>query len=653
MQQTTHVDSPDFGKIWSLFDLLMFMGDAELCDPKLMPWLVEELLESQSIAGCRTIFDYLESRREDLIRLHFTSAKDLVILRMCNELLRRLSRAEDISFCGRVFIFIFQSFKLGERSTVNLRGEYHVENVTTYDEIAANGEVDTEKMDVDSATAEAAGVTDESKAASKNVSFQSKEPASDGPPNLNNLYPVFWSLQESFSQPKKLFDQANFAKFKKGMEATMAAFRSVKAEQGARPSKQVEDGKRTFQKRKRDDEDTQGLQDESTELDDQDMANAFNAKYLTSRDLFELEIHDLSFRRYILVQALIIMDFLLSLTPTAKLKLSTISQPNKSVTYPDEMLSEADTTWVTDMKKSIADYLKRGSDGPFFFRMVETVLSRDKNWVRWKAESCPSISKPALSSEEYKRAKEAAHKAATNKRLRPTPMGSLSLTFLADGEGDADAATTRYKDPERYELPAVADFKRKIEVDDLEIEMPKDNQSKAAAIESKASKSWRALRIASRSRLTVFDKIDNPDKIDVVFEDPATATNGAENGDAATAEQQSAEGVPSDLRPIVFAGPVDAGRAMAAKLLEKHPRAFSIVAAHTTRPAREGEKNGQDFFFVNAQAFNVMRDGDQLLEYTEKDGVSQGTNRKAIEAIKETGKVPLLLLSYDVSFSTC
>lgn len=36
----------------------------EQCEPGLIFWLIEELLDSQTIDGCRKVFDYLESRRE-------------------------------------------------------------------------------------------------------------------------------------------------------------------------------------------------------------------------------------------------------------------------------------------------------------------------------------------------------------------------------------------------------------------------------------------------------------------------------------------------------------------------------------------------------------------------------------------------------------
>jgi THO complex subunit 1 len=98
--------------------------------------------------------------------------------------------------------------------------------------------------------------------------------------SADELYPIFWALQQNFSQPKRLFDQANFAEFKVGLEATMTTFETVQKETMGRPTKAAEDSKRGT-KRKR----GQG---------DDDLANAFNPKYLTSRDLFELEVICLS-----------------------------------------------------------------------------------------------------------------------------------------------------------------------------------------------------------------------------------------------------------------------------------------------------------------------------------------------------------------------
>jgi hypothetical protein len=50
----------------------------------------------------------------------------------------------------------------------------------------------------------------------------------------------------------------------------------------------------------------------------------------------------MTFRRHILVQAFIIMDFLLALSSKAKEKLSSIKAQNKSVMYQEQTLSDED-----------------------------------------------------------------------------------------------------------------------------------------------------------------------------------------------------------------------------------------------------------------------------------------------------------------------
>ncbi|GAB1320823.1 THO complex subunit 1 transcription elongation factor-domain-containing protein [Madurella fahalii] len=619
MIATTSIESPAFVRVWNLFDILSILSDSELCDPALLFWLVEELLDSQTIAGCRKVFDFLESRRERITAKHFKQ-KQLVILRTCNELLRRLSRALDPAFCGRVFIFMFQSFPLGDKSSVNLRGEYHVENVTTFDQ-GPSADSEADKMDVD---------TD-------------GRQQRDRPLDPDALYPIFWSLQESFNQPKKLFEPSHFASFKAGLEATMATFRSIKPEQQSRTKEKQDrhaDEVKPALKRKRDD------------IDDE-LSSGFNPKYLTSRDLFKLEISDLAFRRNILVQALIIMEFLLALSPKAKEKLAGVKAPNKSVTYSDQQLSEDDTKWVTDMKEAIVEYLKQGPEGPYFNRMVETVLSRDKNWVRWKIENCPSIELPLLSPEMFVEARSQATKLATTKRLRATPLGSLPLDFL--GDEDEETAMEKLKDPERYRPPELSSLRRGIADDDFEIEMPTNDETKAQAIEGKASKTWRALRIASKSKLAVFDKIDDDDKIDVIFEEkPAQEPEG----DRDTAEEAAANGeavFPDDRRPIVVVdaaalarGPGSGSRSeLVKKLVAQYPRTFTRVPAHVTRQPREGEVNGQDYHFVDAQTFNVMRDGDQFLEFSEEGDDVHGTSRRVVEGIMDNDRVPVMELSHE------
>lgn len=103
--------------------------------------------------------------------------------------------------------------------------------------------------------------------------------------------------------------------------------------------------------------------------------------------------------------------------------------------------------WATRTKSTIATYLQQGLEGKFYYRMVDTVLSRDKNWVRWKAEGCPPIEKPPISTDDHLNAQASAQKVCTSKRLRATPLGSLDLNFLSDAESMASLG--RLQQPDR------------------------------------------------------------------------------------------------------------------------------------------------------------------------------------------------------------
>jgi guanylate kinase len=47
------------------------------------------------------------------------------------------------------------------------------------------------------------------------------------------------------------------------------------------------------------------------------------------------------------------------------------------------------------------------------------------------------------------------------------------------------------------------------------------------------------------------------------------------------------------------------------------PGSFKKVISVTTRPQREGEVDGQDYFFVTNFEFDQLRHGDQMVQYTE------------------------------------
>lgn len=467
------IDQDDFSPVWSLLDAINLLCDHEVCEAALGFWLVEDLLDSQTIHGCRDVFHYLESRRERMTKVNFAQ-KHLPILRCCNELLRRLSRAEDTVFCGRVFIYLFQSFPLGDKSSVNLRGEFHLENVTAYD-------VD-ESMDLDGQAS-----------------------STDDKGHLNELYPVFWSLQSLFSSPTKLFDADAMLQFKDGMQKTMACFTDV-AQNTSLATAAVQDPDRRGLKRKRGD--VNGDQSERN-------ASAFNPKYLTNRDLFDLELHDIEFRRHILVQALILLDFLLSLSAQGKAKLSNIKEKKgtMSALYDKYTLSEEDRTWALDTRKNIERYLEdgNGTEGRYYLRMVNMVLSRDRNWAFWKAEGCPPISRDAVEPSVEQETQSSLQKISNSANAPlPRPAGAGQLEFLSNTE-PLEALKKK-----RPQIPTLEDYYKGIQTDELDLDFATEDEKKEIE-ERQAGKLWRALRSARGKRFVLCEEIRNGENLDALI----------------------------------------------------------------------------------------------------------------------------------------
>ncbi|KAF2457952.1 THO complex subunit 1 transcription elongation factor-domain-containing protein [Lineolata rhizophorae] len=527
----TNIEDPAFVKVWNLLDILQILGDRDQCDPALVFWLVEDLLDSQSIDGCRKVFDYLESRRERLVTKDFQRNKHLVVLRSCNDLLRRLSRAEDAVFCGRVFVFLFQCFPLGDRSSVNLRGEFHTENVTTFEEtppaesvdqvdVESTGQKENGQQGDDEQPAQDADTSGPVKPPDESVKITVSQPTAsdDGGKSMDTdkLYPVFWTLQEAFSDPRRLFSANYFAKFKAGLEATIAKFKEVPKVLQAQSDS------------------ARGVKRSAEDRHDE-FASTYNPKYLTSRDLFKLELSDLAFQRHILVQTLILIDFLLSLTEKSKKRLAHLN-PQRVLQY-NYVLSEQDAEWALGMKATIANYLQEGPDGKFYYRMVDTVLSRDKNWVRWKLENCPPITQEPASSNEFLQAADSAQSACANKRMRPTAMGALDLKFLSDP--DAVHGLEGLKARERYAPPPMETFTREIENLELDLDFA-EGAEREALLEKKNAKTWATLRVAAKTKLSLFDKVEDGKNlsplvepnavVEATREDMASVTDAPEGG---------------------------------------------------------------------------------------------------------------------------
>jgi len=99
-------------------------------------------------------------------------------------------------------------------------------------------------------------------------------------------------------------------------------------------------------------------------------------------------------------------------------------------------------------------------------------------------------------------------------------------------------------------------------------------------------------------------------------------------------------------RLIVLAAPSGAGKTtLVHKLLESEPRLrFSI--SYTTRPKREKEVHGEDYFFVSEGKFRAMRDHDAFLEFAEVFDHWYGTSEAYVQSLIDNGRSVLLEIDW-------
>ncbi|KAF5279274.1 hypothetical protein FQR65_LT15445 [Abscondita terminalis] len=282
--------------------------------------LLADIFDSLTLEVCEDMFTFVEEEvhvwKEDLF---FTSCKNN-LLRMCNDLLRRLSRSSATVFCGRILLFLAKFFPFSERSGLNIVSEFNLENVTEY-----------------GADASQESVTEiEVEGSKKSIVID------------YSLYCKFWSLQDFFRNPNQCYTKVQWKLFCSHATSILSTFQGLKLDY---VSKELDDG---------DNDDT-----------------PYFSKYLTNQKLLDLQIYDVNFRRYVLLQFLILFQYL-----TSNVKF-------KSESY--ELKSDQ-KEWVQNVTEKVYTLLKETPpDGDKFAVIIKNILLREENWNIWKNDGCPEF----------------------------------------------------------------------------------------------------------------------------------------------------------------------------------------------------------------------------------------------------------------------
>lgn len=93
---------------------------------------------------------------------------------------------------------------------------------------------------------------------------------------------------------------------------------------------------------------------------------------------------------------------------------------------------------------------------------------------------------------------------------------------------------------------------------------------------------------------------------------------------------------------VVISGPSGVGKGSIREMLEQRMRDMQVSVSATTRPAREGEVEGADYFFVDEKSFRHMIGKEAFLEYACVYGNYYGTPREFVEKRLAAGQDVLL-----------
>jgi guanylate kinase len=88
---------------------------------------------------------------------------------------------------------------------------------------------------------------------------------------------------------------------------------------------------------------------------------------------------------------------------------------------------------------------------------------------------------------------------------------------------------------------------------------------------------------------------------------------------------------------IVISAPSGAGKTTLVKALCDADPKLMVSISHTTRPRRDGEKDGIAYHFTDVESFKEMVDSDQFLEHAKVFDNDYGTSKNTVDSLLSDG----------------
>ncbi|XP_060631128.2 THO complex subunit 1 [Anolis sagrei] len=408
--------------------------------------LLGDVLDCLPLDQCDKIFTFVEKNVTTWKSNTFYSAGKNYLLRMCNDLLRRLSKSQNTVFCGRIQLFLARLFPLSEKSGLNLQSQFNLENITVFNTVEQESTLGQKHVED----------REEGMEVEEGEMGDDEAPTSSSIPIDYNLYRKFWSLQDYFRNPVQCYEKVSWKTFLKYSEEVLAVFKSYKLDDTQASRKKLEELK------------TGG-------------EHVYFAKFLTSEKLMDLQLSDSNFRRHILLQYLILFQYL-----KGQVKF-------KSSNY---VLTDEQSLWIEDTTKLVYQLLSENPpDGERFAKMVEHILNTEENWNSWKNEGCPSFVKERPGESKairpFVRKRPAPEDFLGKGPSKKILMGNEELTRLWNLCPDNMEAC---KSESREYMPTLEEFFEEA----IEQADPENMVDKEFKVVNNSNYGWRALRLLAR-----------------------------------------------------------------------------------------------------------------------------------------------------------
>jgi len=550
-----------------------------------LPYLVlEDVLDGSPLASCKEVWALMESRTMDLTTAQLFQRGKLILLRICNSLLRRLSKTSETEFCGRVLLYLAAAYPLSERSAVNVTGKANTANITTFEEeeefkqamVAAQAEKNSaEKTETDPDAMD----TSEEK--------QTKKSTEGGTVVDYPFYRAFWGIQSFFCDPSKGGQsKALLDELAANMDSVLTAFEanSFSAEDltAARERFEMVTGKTPTKKKRR-----------KSSMGSAAMASsaltykglAAPGKYLTDSQLMHLQLTDPQLRLAYLTQFLLISQFL------AKMKGLAAGLKPEVTLKPLE-------------KRARSLLEKTPPNGKEYLQILEHILAQEVGWMEWKANGC----KPYEKYGNDQLASKCELKGATGKlKRRKRPTSVLKPSTINGNKKLWTLSADKMKEGLMAQAMKMAENKPEL---NKFLEPYEDAMDPEAGIEDEYHPKhdvvfcWRGLRLLAEEHLSFFSDMSDGDL---------------------------AKGITRLCQTQ--------GRPVPGQKKETEPPANpSASEAETEEPTTEKEEKSEAASTEKDEAAMETEDAADQEKSSEKETVDEETNGHADSEVKETSE---------------